>query len=429
MNPYAIVILAALLLEHALSVVADILNLRHLRPELPAEFEGVYDAEAYRRSQDYARARTRFGLIPATFDLVLLLAFWGLGGFGWLDGALRALGQGTVVTGLLFIGALLLARTVLHLPFRIYSTFVLEERFGFNRTTPQTFALDALKGLFLGLLLAGPLLAGVLLLLETLGSWAWLACWSLTALFVVGIQLVAPTWILPLFNRFQPLEEGELRSALLDYGERVGFPLSDVFVVDGSKRSSKANAFFTGFGRNKRVALFDTLVEKHSTDELVSVVAHEIGHYKRRHIQKGLVLAVLHLGVLFGLLQVFLSHRGLFEAFGTAPSVYAGLVFFGLLYTPVELLLAVALNRFSRHNEFEADLFSARTTRAPETLIRALKRLSLDNLSNLTPHPFYVWLHHSHPPMLERIQALRVESGEVRRELPRPGLGSPQVRP
>lgn len=407
MNVYALVILVALLAEHALSVVADVLNLRHLRPELPPEFEGVYDAEAYRRSQEYTRARTRFALIPGAFDLALLLAFWGLGGFGWLDGAVRELGLGELAGGLVFIGALVLGRTVLHLPFRIWSTFVLEERFGFNRTTPRTFVLDLAKGLLLTLLLGAPLLAAVLWLLASAGSWAWLACWGFTALFMVLVQLVAPTWILPLFNKFQPLPEGPLRSALLDYARRVDFPLSDVYVVDGSRRSSKANAFFTGFGKNKRVALFDTLIERHSEDELVAVVAHEIGHFKRRHILKGLVLAIAHLGVLFGLLQVFLSHAGLFEAFGTQPSIHAGLVFFALLYTPIELVLAVALNLFSRRNEFEADAFSAATTHAPETLVRALSRLSRDSLSNLTPHPFFVWLHHSHPPVLERIRALR----------------------
>lgn len=407
MNVYASVILAALLLEHVLSLVADVLNLRHLEPELPPEFEGVYDEEAYRRSQEYTRARTRFGLVPGTVDLVVLLGFWGLGGFGWLDEIVRELGFGSVVTGLLFIGSLVLARTVLHLPFKVYSTFVLEERYGFNRTTPRTFVVDMVKGLVLTALLGAPLLAAVLWLFEAAGSWAWLACWTFTALFLVTVQVLAPTWILPLFNKFEPLQEGELRRALLGYAKGVDFPLDDVYVVDGSRRSSKANAFFTGFGKNKRVALFDTLIEKHSPDELVAVVAHEIGHYKRHHIVKGLVLAIAHLGVLFALLQVFLSHAGLFEAFGTAPSVYAGLVFFGLLYTPIEMVLSVLLNRFSRHNEFEADAFSATTTRAPETLIGALKRLSLDNLSNLTPHPFFVWLHYSHPPVLERIRALR----------------------
>lgn len=407
MNVYALVILVALLAEHALSVVADVLNLRHLRPELPPEFAGTYDAEAYRRSQEYTRARTRFALVPGTFDLALLLAFWGLGGFGWLDGAVRDLGLGELASGLVFIGALVLGRTIVHLPFRIWSTFVLEERFGFNRTTPRTFALDLAKGLLLTLVLGAPLLLAVLWLLGSAGSWAWLACWGFTSSFVVLVQLVAPTWILPLFNKFQPLPEGTLRSSLLGYAERVGFPLSDVYVVDGSRRSSKANAFFTGFGRNKRVALFDTLIERHSEDELVAVVAHEIGHFKRRHVLKGLALAIAHLGVLFGLLQVFLSHAGLFEAFGTQPSVHAGLVFFALLYTPIELLLSVALNFVSRRNEFEADAFSAATTRAPETLVQALSRLSRDSLSNLTPHPFFVWLHHSHPPVLERIRALR----------------------
>lgn len=408
MNAYALLVLAALVFEYGLHLVADLLNLRGLRPEPPEGFEDVYDAERYRRSQEYTRARTRFALVPATFDLVVLLAFWFAGGFGWLDRAVRGLGYGPILTGLVFIGALMLAKSLLGLPFQAYATFVIEERFGFNKTTPKTFWADRAKGLALALVLGAPLLAAILWFFERTGGLAWLWCWSLTTAFTVVLQFVAPTWIMPLFNKFQPLEEGELREAVLAYAQRVGFPLQGLYVIDGSRRSSKANAFFTGFGSKKRVALFDTLIEKHDTDELVAIVAHEIGHFKRGHILKGTLLGILQTGLVFFLLSRFLDNQGLFDAFGVAQtSVHAGLVFFGLLWAPIDLVLSFLVQAFSRKNEFEADAFARETTGQPETLVTALKRLSADSLSNLTPHPLYVLLHYSHPPLVQRVAALR----------------------
>jgi len=408
MNPYALVIVVALLLEYGLSALADLLNLRALRPELPAELRGAYDAERYRKSQEYTVARTRFGFWPATFDLLLVLGFWAAGGFAWLDGAVRALDRGPIVSGLVFIGALGLAKALVDLPFQVWSTFVIEERFGFNKTTVRTFVLDRVKMLLLAVLIGGPVLAAILWFFEAAGERAWLLCWAFTTAFSIVLHFVAPTWILPLFNRFQPLEEGDLRAAVLDYSRRVGFPLEGLFVIDGSRRSTKANAYFTGFGRRKRIALYDTLLEHHDTDEVVAIVAHEIGHYKRHHIVLGLVLGCLQTGVVFWLLSVFLRHAGLFAAFGVAePSVHAGLVFFSLLYAPLDLALSAALQAVSRRHEFQADRFARETTGTPERLITALKRLSAESLANLTPHPFYVLLHHSHPPLLERIRALR----------------------
>ena len=408
MNAYAVLILAALLLEHGLNLVADLLNLRALRPDLPEEFRDVYDAERYRRSQDYTRVRTRFGLIPATFHLVVLLGFWFAGGFAWWDGAVRGMGLGPIASGLVFIAALALTRMLLGIPFRWYATFVIEERFGFNKTTPRTFWADLLKGLLLSVVLGGLLLAAILWFFAAAGAWAWVLCWVATTLFTVFVQFVAPTWILPLFNKFEPLEEGELRAAVLGYASEVAFPLQGMFVVDGSRRSTKANAFFTGFGRRKRVALFDTLIEKHDTGELVAIVAHEIGHYKLRHILKGMALGIVQAGVVFFLLSIFLRHAGLYAAFGVVePSIHAGLVFFGLLFAPIDLVLSFFVQAFSRHNEFEADAFARRTTGTGERLVRALKRLAADSLENLTPHPFYVKLHYSHPPLPQRIDALR----------------------
>jgi len=415
MNIYGLVILGALLISYALNILARVLNLRTLGDPLPAEFEGVYDARDYARMQEYTRANTRFGFITATFDLAVLLLFWFTGGFNWLDLLVRGWGFSPLVSGLLYIGLLLLGSSLLSLPFSIYDTFVIEERFGFNRTTVRTFVLDLLKGLALSVLLGGPLLAGLLAFFGHAGEWAWFYAWLVTAGYSLLVSFVAPAWIMPLFNKFTPLAEGELKSAILAYAEKVRFPLKGVFVMDGSKRSNKSNAFFTGFGRNKRIALFDTLIEKHATDELVAVLAHEIGHYKKRHILTGMLISIAHMGIIFFLLSLFIRLAGLHEAFGMEQiSFYAGLLFFGLLYSPVEMLLGPLMNLLSRRHEFEADRFAAGTSGLGEALITALKKLSRDNLSHLTPHPFQVFLHHSHPPVLKRIESIRMHhSGAV----------------
>lgn len=408
MNLYAAIILTTLIANYLLNLLADYLNLQALREQLPEEFREVYDAEKYRQSQLYTRTKTRFGFIVTTIDLIMLLAFWFIGGFNWLDQGLRALNFGPITTGVLYIGILFLFESMLSLPFSIYSTFVIEERFGFNKTTPVTFVVDLLKGLLLAVLLGGPLLAGLLFLLEKTGANAWLYCWLVTTLFMLGVQFIAPTWIMPLFNKFTPLADGELKEAILAYAQRVKFSLANVFVMDGSKRSTKANAYFTGFGRNKRIALFDTLIAKHTAPELVAVLAHEIGHYKKKHIIKGMVISVLHGGVMFYLLAQFIQSPSLAAAFYMKqPSIYAGLIFFALLYTPVEMALAMVMHIFSRRHEYEADHFAAETTGQPENMITALKKLSVDTLSNLTPHPLLVFLHYSHPPVLQRIAALR----------------------
>mgnify|MGYP000871672447 FL=1 len=415
MNTFAVIILIAVLSEYFLSVVSGILSLRTFSPTLPAEFREVFDEDKYAEARRYGQTQTYFGLIHSSFDLAILLAFWLFGGFEWLDQVVRAAGYGPLVSGLVYIGLLTLASSLLGLPFRLYSTFVIEARFGFNRTTVGTFVSDLLKGLALGIVLGGLLLAVVLLFFEWAGPLAWLWCWLAATAFMLIIQFVAPTWIMPIFNKFTALEDGELHDAIVGYTRSANFPLQGLFVVDGSRRSSKANAFFTGFGANKRIGLYDTLVDDYSVPEVVAVVAHEVGHYKKQHIVKSMVLSVTHLGVMFWVLSLFLQQEALFEAFFvTEPSVYTGLLFFGLLFTPVELVLSVLLNVFSRKNEFEADAFSAMTTGDADSLVRALKKLSADNLSNLTPHPFDVFLHYSHPPVLERIRALgKIDSGTV----------------
>ena len=408
MNIYAVIILVTMLVSYFLGLVTNLLNLKHLSVELPAEFKGTYDEDAYRNSQLYTRVYTRFGFLTSTLSLMITLVFWFSGGFNFLDQIVRAWDLGRIGNGLVYIGILVILKSIISLPFSIYTTFVIEERFGFNKTTPKTFILDILKSIVLGILIGGPLLAGLLYFFNVSGSYAWIYAWVATTVFTLILQFIAPTWIMPLFNKFVPLEAGELKEAIVGYAEKVKFPLKEIFVMDGSKRSKKSNAFFTGFGKNKRIVLFDTLINNHTIGELVAVLAHEVGHYKKRHILKGMVISILHMGLVFYLLSVFLTHQGLFDAFYmNQMSVYAGLIFFSMLYTPIEMILSIFMQIFSRKNEFEADRFASETTAAPEDMIAALKKLSRDNLSNLTPHPFYVFLNYSHPPVLKRIEAIR----------------------
>jgi len=408
MNIIAIIILAAIVVDFTLEIISNRLNMKSLSKELPDEFAGVYDEETYAKSQEYTRVRTKFGFITGTFDLLLLLGFWFSGGFNWLDQWARSFDYGVIATGLIFIGALVIAKTIISLPFSLYSTFVIEERFGFNKTDAKTFVADRLKGLALSVLIGGPLLAGIIAFFVYGGAWAWLYAWLAVTAFSLIMQYVAPTWIMPLFNKFEPLEDGELRQAIESYAEKVDFPLQGIYVMDGSKRSSKSNAFFTGFGKNKRIALYDTLIENHTTEELVAVLAHEIGHYKKKHIVKNMTISIVHTGFMFVLLSIFLQVPALFDAFFMeGMSVYAGLLFFGLLFSPVETILGIFMQQMSRKHEYEADHFAASTIEKPEEMANVLKKLSKDNLSNLTPHPFYVFLNYSHPPALSRIEAIR----------------------
>jgi STE24 endopeptidase len=415
MNIFSILILAAVLLEFVLDLTAKLLNLKALKLEPPASLSDIYPADKYRKAQEYTLESTQFSLVTSTFGLVLLLVFWFMGGFNWLDLVVRSWGFGNIVNGLLYTGILILAYSLIMLPFSVYGTFNIEQRYGFNRTTPLIFVTDRIKGLLLAVVLGAPLLAAVLALFELADNMAWLYCWAAATAYSLIIEFIAPNWIMPLFNKFTPLAEGELRTAIFDYAKSVDFPIQNVFIMDGSKRSSKSNAFFTGFGRNKRIALFDTLVAQHTVPELVAVLAHEIGHFKKKHIIQALIISILHMGLLFFLLSLLLSSPGLYQAFYMAqPSIYTGFIFFGLLYTPLEILLSVLLNMLSRKNEAAADRFAASTTAEPIKMADALKKLAADNLSDLTPHPFYVFLYYSHPPLLQRINEIQAATRQPR---------------
>jgi len=414
MNPFFVIILAAIVLDFVLNLVANLLNLRALKLEPPIGLEDVYNPDEYRRSQQYTRTNTRFECVTDAFGLVVILPFWLWGGFNYLDQIVRSWGFIAIVNGLLYIGILLMAHSLLMLPLSVYATFGIEQRFGFNRTAPRMFILDRLKGVGLALLLGAPLLASVLALFEYIRAYAWLYCWIVVIVFSLAVQFVAPRWIMPLFNKFTPMKPGELRDSIVDYCRRTKFPVRDVFVMDSSKRSTKSGAFFTGFGRNKRIALFDTLVQKHSTPELVAVLGHEIAHYRKKHILQGMIIGILHTGIVFFLLSIFVDSLGLYQAFFMEqPSIYAGLLFFGLLYTPVEMLLSIALKMLSRRNEYQADRFATETIEEPKNFINALKKLSSDNLTNLTPHPLYVVLNYSHPPLWQRVHAIQKHAAEL----------------
>ena len=410
-NSYLLFILFVLVLSYLLELAVGILNLRSLSPVLPKEFEGVFDREEYARSQEYTRATTRFTLVQSSCSLLLTLGFIVVGGFNSIDLAARSLGWGTIATGLVFTGILGLLSALVSLPFSIYSTFVLEERFGFNTTTWSTFILDQFKALILVTLLGGPLLAAILWFFAASGQAAWLYCWLAAMVFVLVVQFLAPVVIMPLFNRFIPLEDGALKEAITRYVLQQNFALQGIYTMDGSKRSNRANAFFTGFGRFRRIVFFDTLIAQLEENELLAVLAHEMGHYKLRHIPTMMILSILQMGLMFYILSLFLSNQGLSAAFGMEQvSVYASLVFFGFLYSPISMLLGIGLNIFSRRNEYQADRFAAATLKEEngnEALISGLKKLSVRNLSNLTPHPLNVFLNYSHPPVLARIEALR----------------------
>ncbi|WP_419663409.1 peptidase M48, Ste24p [Desulfosarcina variabilis str. Montpellier] len=407
MNWITYIILFFLLAEYFLNQTSTHLNLKSVSDRIPTSFKDVFDPQKYRQSQLYLRANTRFGQVVSTIDLLILLIFWFSGGFAFIDRWTRSLGWGLLATGIVYILTLAGVKAVIDQLFGLYATFVIEQEFGFNKTTVATWLKDRFKGLILALVLGVPLIAGVLAFFHYSAAAAWLWCWAMVTIFMVFVQFIAPTWIMPLFNRFDPLEEGELKDAIMTYARSIGFSLANIFVMDGSRRSSKSNAFFTGFGRHRRIVLFDTLIENHTTDELVAVLAHEMGHYQLRHIIKMMLISILQTGLLFYLMSLIIHTPALFKAFYVEqPSIHAGLIFFSMLYAPIDFFIGLIVQNISRAHEYAADHFAVTTTGHRKPMISALKKLSVHNLSNLTPHPFYVFLNYSHPPVLNRIAAI-----------------------
>ena len=408
MNIYFFIIIGIIVFEYLLSFVVKALNIRALNPNLPSEFSDTFDKDKYIKSQEYTKTNTKFSYITSTFSLIISLAFILGGIYNVIDLYVRDLGYGAEVTGLCFFGLLFIITDLLNIPFSLYKTFVIEEKYGFNKTTFKTFFSDKLKQYFLISLIGGPLLYLVLYFFGNFGDHAWAYVWGFLVAFSVIMQPIFNTFIAPMFNKFTPLEEGPLLDKIKTYLSKVDFPVKKLEVMDGSKRSSHSNAYFSGIGKNKRIALFDTLVEQMDDDEIVAVIAHEVGHYKLKHIYSNIFLSALQSGIMLYIMSIFLMNPHLFSVFKMDNlSIYASLVFFSMLYAPISLLLGIFFSIISRKNEFSADAYSAQTAELPESLISGLKKMSKENLSNLTPHWLNVFLNYSHPPALKRIQALK----------------------
>lgn len=405
-NSLMLLIITILLLQHGFEAFLDYMNARHFTDAPPLEVADVYDPGEYQRSQDYKKANYKHRSIRGLFSLLLILGFLLFNGFEWLDNFARVQSDHPVIQALIFFGILMFGSDILSLPFSYYHTFVIEEKFGFNRSSRILFFMDKLKGWILMALLGG----GILALMVSFYSWAgndfWWYAWIIMAIFTLLLNFFYSRLIVPIFNKQTPLEEGSLKSRIENFANTAGFALRNIFVIDGSKRSSKANAYFSGFGKEKRVTLYDTLLKDLEEPEIVAVLAHEVGHYKKNHIIFGFISSVLSTGLTLYLLSLFINKPELSMAIGVdQASFHAGLLGFGLLYGPVSMLLGLLMNYFSRRFEYQADAY-AKEHYQPEALVGALKKLSRNSLSNLTPHPAYVFVHYSHPPLKDRIRSL-----------------------
>lgn len=412
MNCYAIAILAVVAAGFVLHTVADLFNVAALAGPVPDEVADLYPGDMLERSRRYVRESTVETILERSMLLVALLLFWLLGGFGCVDHLVNSWFGHELARGLAFAGLIGLPYSAVSVAFDARRTFGLEARFGFNRTSRATFVADRVKALALTAVLGGSLLAGVLALFLHAGAAAWLLCWVAVVLFSLLVQWLGPALILPLFNRFEPMPTGELRDAVVQYADSVRFPVENVYIIDGSRRSTRANAYFTGLGRRRRIALFDTLVGSHSIPEIVAVLAHEVGHYQLGHVKQALVLTALHAGAALFLLSLVLGQPGLYDALRvSAPSLHSGLVGFALLYAPVDWLSSLVLNSVSRRHEYAADRFAVETAPLPDSFVAALKKLASVNLVHPKPHPFYVVLNYTHPPLVERLRAIASRRG------------------
>jgi len=401
------IIIGIIIINFIIDKVLSSLNAKHFNDELPLELQDVYDDEEYKKSQTYKATNHKFSNITSTFSIILTLAFFYFDGFEYVDIMARSYSSNSLVISLIFFGIIMLASDIITTPFSYYKTFVIEEKFGFNKTTLKTFILDKIKGWLMLIIIGGGILALIIWFYEATSTNFWLYAWALVAVFSLFMNMFYSKLIVPLFNKQTPLEDGELRSKIAAYANTVGFKLNKIFVIDGSKRSTKANAYFSGFGSEKRVTLYDTLIKDLDDEEIVAVLAHEIGHYKRKHIIFNLFASILLTGLTLYILSLLISNPLLSNALGVdIPSFHIGLIAFGLLYSPISEITGLIMNIMSRKFEYQADNY-AKETYTSEPLITSLKKLSKNSLSNLTPHPAYVFMHYSHPTLIERIKNLR----------------------
>ncbi|MDU8886579.1 M48 family metallopeptidase [Yeosuana sp. MJ-SS3] len=407
-NTLFYIIIGILLVNFIVDKTLDWLNAKHFNDELPKELQDVYDENEYKKSQAYKKTNQQFSNYTSAFSLVLTLAFLFFDGFEFVDNIARSYSDNSIIIALIFFGIIMLGSDILSTPFAYYKNFVIEEKFGFNKMTMKTFILDKIKGWFMLAIIGGGILALIIWFYNITGSNFWLYAWATVAVFTLFMNMFYSRLIVPLFNKQTPLEENTLREKISAYAKTVGFKLDKIFVIDGSKRSTKANAYFSGFGSEKRVTLFDTLINDLDDEEIVAVLAHEVGHYKKKHIIFNLFVSIILTGFMLYLLSVFISNPVLSHALGVEiPSFHIGLIAFGLLYSPISEITGLIMNYFSRKFEYQADDYAKSTYKA-KPLITSLKKLSKNSLSNLTPHPAYVFMHYSHPTLLQRIKNLKL---------------------
>lgn len=401
------IIIAILVIEFIIETILDHLNSKRYNDPIPDDLQDVFDAEEYQKSQEYKKTNYKFGLLTSTFSLLLTLGFLSLGGFEWIDNLARSVSDNPIIIALVFFASIMIGSDLITTPFGYYKTFVIEERFGFNKTSKTTFFTDKLKGYLMMAIIGGGLTALIIWFFEWAGTNFWMYAWAVVAIFTLFMNLFYSRLIVPLFNKQKPLEEGSLKNKIEGYAHKVGFELKNIFVIDGSKRSTKANAYFSGFGKEKRVTLYDTLINDLDEDEIVAVLAHEVGHYKRHHIVFNLISSILLTGFTLFLLSLFINNPEVSKAIGVSqPSFHAALIGFGILYSPISEVTGLIMNYLSRKFEYQADDF-AKNTFAAKPLITSLKKLSKNSLSNLTPHPAYVFMHYSHPPLIARVKNLK----------------------
>lgn len=405
------IIIAILLLDFAIENTLSYLNGKNAGVELPDEVKDIYDSEKYNKQQAYFQVNQKFSRITSVFGTLVTLAMFFLFGFNFVDEIARGFTDSTILVALIFFGIIFFANELISIPFGIYKTFVIEEKFGFNKMTPAIFATDLLKEWVMTAVLGGGLIALLMVIYEQVGDWFWLLGWGLMSAISIFLMMFYSNLIVPLFNKQTPLEAGELRDAIEAFCNKAGFKLDNLYVIDGSKRTTKANAYFTGLGAKKRIVLYDTLINTLTTEEIVAVLAHEIGHYKKKHTMKTLIFSLINNGVMFYLLSLALGNADtgnpeIALALGSdIPSFHFSMIVFGILFSPISTFIGLGLNTFSRKNEYEADAF-AKSFGLAAPLGNALKKLSESTLSNLTPHPYYVFFHYSHPTLLQRLRAL-----------------------
>ena len=401
-------IIGLLVINFTIDKILSFLNAKHFDDEIPLELKDVYEEREYKKSQEYKKTNYRFGILTSLFTISLTLSFIFLDGFDIVDKIARSFSNNNIVIALVFFGIIMIGSDIIASPFSFYKTFVIEEKYGFNKTTKKTFILDKLKGLLMTGVLGGVILALIIFFYELTGVYFWIYAWGLVAFFSLFMNMFYSKLIVPLFNKQTPLQDGELKDSIVKYAHKVGFTLDNIFVIDGSKRSTKANAYFSGFGSQKRITLYDTLINDLDNDEIVAVLAHEVGHYKRKHIIFNVTASILITGFTLYILSLFINSPILSEALGVGThSFHIGLIAFGILYSPISEITGILMNYISRKFEYQADNY-AKETFDRKPLISSLKKLSKNSLSNLTPHPSYVFMHYSHPTLLQRVRNLQL---------------------